>query len=61
MISELRLALLCTALLAAVGSLAALTTALIGSPVWSWEPAARALFAIGVFLTTALIVVWREI
>lgn len=58
--SEFRLAILCTALLAAVGLLAALGAALLGSPVWTWSEPARALFAVGVFLVTALIVVWRE-
>lgn len=50
----------CRAVLVAVGSLAALATALLGAPVWAWETPARVLFAVVVGLVVALIVVWRE-
>ncbi len=58
--TSIRLALLCTALLAAVGALGAMAAALLGAPVWAWETPARVLFAVGVGLTTLLIIVWRE-
>ncbi len=35
--NEIRLALLCVALLAAVGALGAMGAALLGAPVWAWE------------------------
>ncbi len=57
---SIRLALLCMALLAAVGALGALAAALLGAPVWAWETPARALFAVGVGLVVTLIIVWRE-
>lgn len=58
--NEIRLALLCIALLASVGALGAMGAALLGSPVWTWETPARVLFAVVVGLVVALIVVWRE-
>ena len=58
--TSIRLAILCIALLAAVGALGAMAAALLGAPVWAWETPARALFAVGVGLITVLIIVWRE-
>lgn len=60
MIHDIRLALLCMALLCSVGALGAMGAALLGAPVWAWETPARVLFAVVVGLVVALIVVWRE-